>query len=131
MSTGLLDRVPAGPGADTASGASSGDRAQWTAAVCADDSDLATSSNFRYPQARNIAYCATKATGGAIARSLVMGEWPRDADPGKDLARLKSVHWFATVIVGSSTTVFALLDSWERSLLEPLIPFGFQINRLS
>lgn len=106
----------------------SGDREQWTAAVCADDSDLATSSNFLYPDATDIAYCATKPAEGAEPQPVVIGEWPRDGNLEADIARLETVQWFATVTVGDRLTVFILLDSPDRSLLEPLTSFGFTIR---
>ena len=106
----------------------SGDRDQWTAAVCADDSDLATSSNFLYPDAKNIAYCATKTSADAESQPVVIGEWPRDADLEADIARLETVKWFATATVGDHMTVFILLDSSDRTLLEPLSPFGFTVR---
>lgn len=124
--TGSLGGAQPGGGPYTAE--VSGDRDQWTAAVCAADSDLATSSNFLYPDATDIAYCATKPTETTTPQSVVIGEWPRDADIGEDLARLPSVRWFATAAVGERTTVFILLDSPDRSLLEPLAPFGFTIS---
>ena len=117
-----------GPASDPSSVAVSGDRDQWTAAVCAEDSDLATTSNFLYPEAKHIAYCATKTSNGAEPQPVVIGEWPRDADLEADIARLESVKWFATATVGDHTTVFILLDSPDRALLEPLSPFGFTVR---
>lgn len=131
---GIIAALPGGGeavrGADPDTGAVSGDRGQWTAALRAEDSDLATSSNFLYPDATNIAYCATKPSGTTPAQPVVIGEWPRDADIEADLTRLGSVHWFAAATVGDRTTVFVLLDSPEPELLGPLTTFGFAITPL-
>ncbi|WP_131806242.1 hypothetical protein [Mycolicibacterium conceptionense] len=127
VAAGLFGRDGSAGDADSISRVS-GDRAQWTAAVCADNSDLATSSNFLYPDATNIAYCATKPSQGEKPQPVVIGEWPRDADVEADIARLKSVQWFATGTAGGHTTVFILLDSPDRTLLEPLTSFGFTIR---
>ena len=106
----------------------SGDRGQWTAAVCAENSDLPTSSNFLYPDATDIAYCATRPSEGHQPQPVVIGDWPRDADLEADIARLETVRWFATATVGDHMTVFILLDSPDRTLLEPLSAFGFTIR---
>lgn len=126
VATGSFSGTQPGGGPDTVE--VSGDRDQWTAAVCAANSDLATSSNFLYPDATDIAYCATKPTETSTPQSVVIGEWPREADIDADLARLPSIRWFATAVVGDHTTVFILLDSPDRSLLDPLTPFGFTIS---
>jgi hypothetical protein len=127
VATGLFEGQ-SGRGPDTGSVEVTGDRDQWIAAVCAEDSDLATSSNFLYPDATNIAYCATKPSEREQPQPVVIGEWPRDADLEADIARLESVKWFATATVGDHTTVFILLDSPDRTLLEPLNSFGFTIR---
>lgn len=126
VATGVLG---GGSGGDANSATTvSGDRDQWTAAVCAEDTDLATSSNFLYPDATNIAYCATNPSDGERPQPVVIGEWPRDADLEADIARLESVKWFATATVGDHMTVFILLDSPDRTLLDPLTSFGFTIR---
>ncbi len=130
VSTDLLDDVESGRAVGSADGGVSGDREAWTAAVCAPDTDLATSANFLYTDAENIAYCGTRTTGSSRPQSIVIGEWPRGADLEKDLARLPSVTWFATATTGDRMTVFVLQDSPDRALLEPLTPFGFTIESL-
>lgn len=58
---------------------------------------------------------------------MIVGQWPRDGDLEGDIARLDSVKWYATATVGDTTTAFILIDSPDRSLLEPLVPFGFTV----
>ncbi|WP_241473871.1 hypothetical protein [Mycolicibacterium neoaurum] len=58
---------------------------------------------------------------------MIIGEWPRDGDLERDIARLDSVKWYAAATVGDTTTAFILVDSPDRSLLEPLVPSGFTL----
>lgn len=117
------------PNDKTSEIAVTGDRGQWTEAVCAPHSELATSSNFLYPEATNLAYCASAmAAVGSVPQPMVVGEWPRDADLEGDVAGMETVKWFATATVGDTTTAFILIDSPDRTLLEPLVPFGFVIR---
>ncbi len=124
----VVARVLLGEGSHSVDGAVMGDRSQWTAAVCAPHSELATSANFLYPSAVNIAYCASLPhTAGLPSEPMIIGEWPRDGDLERDIARLDSVKWYAAATVGDTTTAFILVDSPDRSLLEPLVPSGFTL----
>ncbi|SDC05399.1 hypothetical protein SAMN04488581_0002 [Mycolicibacterium neoaurum] len=117
------------PNGETSEIAVTGDRGQWTDEVCAPHSELATSSNFVYPEATNLAYCASATAAiGSVPQPMIIGEWPRDADLDGDVAGMETVKWFATATVEDTTTAFILIDSPDRTLLEPLVPFGFTIH---
>lgn len=107
----------------------SGERSEWMAAVCAEDSVVAPGAAFPlFDEATDVEYCMTRASAVSGPQSVVIGVWPADATVANDLSRLPQARWFATGTRGDRTTAFILQSSADRSLLEPLTQFGFEIS---
>jgi hypothetical protein len=85
-------------------------------------------STFLYPDAINIARCATKPPEAAMPHPPVIGEWSLTLTIETDLKRLGSVHRFDTAPVGDSTAASILLERPNRALLEPLAAFKCTIT---
>ncbi|ULP39940.1 hypothetical protein MJO55_28920 (plasmid) [Mycolicibacterium rufum] len=117
----------------TAGGASerrlSGDRDDWTAAVCREGSMTTPSrATFRFPTATAIACCASSKTpAGSPPESIMMGRWPADVAVGKELSKIPAFSQFAAGPADGDAVVCAPTASVDRALLRPLMAFGFTI----
>lgn len=126
-----LDRVTGGHPA-SAVGQVSGDREEWSAAVCADGTvSTISDGKIRFPNVENYASCMSQlpgAGGGAIP--LLIGEWEDEPTMRQDLAHYKTIRSFASAKLADAVIVFAPIGDSGTATVEPLTDFGFSIAPL-
>ena len=110
-----------------------GDRYDWTAAVCADDSLIAppTTPQLWLPDAiGGASYCMSGPSDVSRGVGITIQEWPRDADVQKALAH-RGFSSFAAAQSADATVVFATIVRHDGgSALDPLTRFGVIITPL-
>lgn len=126
-----LDRVTGGHPA-SAAGQVSGDREEWSAAVCADGSvSTISDGKIRFPNVENYASCMSRVPGsGGGAIPLLIGEWENEPTMRQDLAHYKAIRAFASAERANTVIVFAPIGDSGTATVEPLADFGFSITPL-
>jgi hypothetical protein len=126
-----LDRV-AGGHAASAAGQVSGDREEWSAAVCTDGT-VSTISDGKagFPNVENYASCMSRVPGsGGGVVPILIGEWNDKLTMHQDLMHYKAIRSFASAERADTVIVFAPIGDTGPAPLEPLTEFGFSIAPL-
>lgn len=126
-----LERVTGGHPA-SAAGQVSGDREEWSAAVCADGSvSNISDGKIRFPNVENYASCMSRVPGsGGGAIPLLIGEWENEPTMRQDLAHYKTIRAFASADLADTVIVFAPIGDSGTITVEPLTDFGFSVAPL-
>lgn len=126
-----LDRITGGHPA-SGTGKVSGDREEWSAAVCADGSvSTLSDGKIRFPNVENYASCMSRVPGaGGGAIPLLIGEWENKQTMRQDLAHYTTIHTFASAQHADLVIVFAPIGDSGTATVEPLADFGFSIAPL-
>ncbi|QZH61416.1 hypothetical protein K1X22_06645 [Mycolicibacterium farcinogenes] len=107
----------------------SGDRDEWSAAVCADGSvSRISDGKIRFPNVENYASCMSRVPGsGGGVVPILIGEWEDESTMRRDLAISKMIRHSAWMELGDIVIAFASIGDTGTTTLEPLTQFGFSI----
>ncbi|MGV0737542.1 hypothetical protein ABQF35_11050 [Mycobacterium syngnathidarum] len=121
-----LERLTGGHPA-SAAGQLTGDRNEWSAAVCADGTvSTISDGKIGFPNVQNYASCMSRVPGsGGGVVPILIGEWNDKLTMRQDLMHYKAIRSFASGERGDAVIVFAPIGDTGTAPLGPLAEFGF------